>query len=252
MLAYCAGSFAAFVIGPRYSLLLTLSIAVSAITLLITFSLPAIGSKVEVEIKPQILFGALKAIRDSPQLRRILFGAVIIQGLLGMLGEYLPAYYQQVGTPTQLVALLMSAGSATAVLLYWWMNHFEAQISKYQLPIVLGSTTLFLISFAGNVAAAVIGFFLLTRILRVIAVNNETLIQHHAHDKYRATLGSVYSFVGKVLSAALLMLIGFFAVNGKIITPLRWSVISFVLILTSGSVYFWLSRKNLVAENEQR
>lgn len=248
MLAYTAGSLAAFAIGPHYALLLILSVAVSAISLWISLSLPAthnvVDVEVEVEIKPKVLTSALKTIRDNPLLRRLLFGAVIVQGLMGMLGEYLPAYYQQVGTPTRLVALLISVGSATAVLLYWWMHHLEAQLAKHQLTIMLGFTVLFVISFAGGVALAVIGFFLFTRMLRVMSVHNETQIQHHATDDSRATLGSLYSFVGKVLSAALLSLVGFFAVAGKIVIPLRWSVVALITILVLGSLLFWLRQKD--------
>jgi MFS family permease len=247
MAAYAAGSLLAFAIGPQYTLLLVLSVLVSAISLAITLSLPATHSKVEVEveIKPKILSSAFKTIRESATLRRILIAAVIVQGLMGMLGEYLPAYYNQVGVPTQWVALLISVGSATAVLLYWWMHHLEAQISRYQLPIIVGFTMLFALSFLGGTVGAVIGFFLFTRMLRVMSVNNETQIQHHAPNESRATLGSLYSFTGKVLSAALLSLVGFFAVEEKIVIPIRWGVVAMIMILLLYWLYFSLRQNNL-------
>ena len=246
MAAYATGSLVAFAIGPQYTLLLVLSVLVSAISLAITLSLPATHSKVEVEveIKPKILSSAFKTIKESVALRRILITAVIVQGLMGMLGEYLPAYYNQVGTPTQWVALLISVGSATAVLLYWWMHRLEAQICRYQELIIVGFTMLFALSFLGGTVAAVIGFFLFTRMLRVMSVNNETQIQHHAPNESRATLGSLYSFTGKVLSAALLSLVGFFAVDGKIVIPIRWSVVVMITVLLLCWLYFSL-RKNL-------
>lgn len=252
MAAYAAGSLLAFAIGPQYTLLLILSVLVSAISLAITLSLPATHSKVEVdvEIKPKVLSGAFKTIRASAALRRILITAVIVQGLMGMLGEYLPVYYNQVGVPTQWVALLISVGSATAVLLYWWMHHLEAQISRYQLPIIVGFTTLFALSFLGGTVGAVIGFFLFTRMLRVMSVNNETQIQHHAPNESRATLGSLYSFTGKVLSAALLSLVGFFAVEGKIIIPIRWSVVMMITMLLLCWLYFSLRQKNLLPKKQ--
>jgi MFS family permease len=244
MAAYAAGSLAAFAIGPKYTLLLALSVLVSAISLGITLSLPTTHSKVEVEveIKPRVLSSAFKIIKGSAALRRILITAVIVQGLMGMLGEYLPAYYKQVGTPTQWVALLISVGSATAVLLYWWMHHIEAQIARHQLPIIVGFTMLFALSFLGGTVGAVIGFFLFTRMLRVMSVNNETQIQHHAPDESRATLGSLYSFAGKVLSAAMLSLVGFFAVGGKIIIPIRWGVVAMIAALLLCWLYFSLRR----------
>ena len=190
MLAYTAGSLLAFIIGPQYPLLLVLSIAVSAISLWITLSLPKThaNSALQIEannIQPKVLSSALKAIYHNALLRRILFGAILVQGLMGMLGEYMPAYYQQVGTPTQLVALLMSIGSGAAVLLYWWMHHIEAQLARYQLPIIVGFTTLFVLSFIGGAFTAVLGLFLFTRILRLLSVNNETQIQHHAPNESR-------------------------------------------------------------------
>lgn len=240
MAAYAAGSLVAFAIGPQYTLLLTLSVLVSTISLGITLSLPATHRKVDVEakLKPKVLSIAFKTIRESATLRRILITAVIVQGLMGMLGEYLPVYYNQVGTPTQWVALLISVGSVTAVVMYWWMHHLEEHISRHQLPIILGFTTLFALSFLGGTIGAVIGFFLLTRMLRVLAVHNETQIQHQAPNESRATLGSIYSFAGKVLSAILLSLVGFFAVDGKIVIPIRWSVMAMITILLISWLYY--------------
>jgi len=245
MFAYTAAYLIAFAVGPRYPLLLILSIAISAVSLWITLSLPTTQSEVEVEIRPRIVSAALKSIRDNPLLRRILFGAIIVQGLMGMLGEYMPAYYQQVGTPTRLVALLMSAGSAAAALLYWWMHHVDAKLLQHQLPIIVGFASLFCLSFVGGAVTAVLGIFLFTRMLRIVSVNNETQIQHHAPDQARATLGSLYSFAGKLLSAGLVSSVGFFAVQNKIVIPIRWSVIITVASLIVGSCYFALVQKNL-------
>jgi MFS family permease len=256
MLAYTMGSLLAFIIGPHYSLLLVLSIAVSVVSLWITLSLPkthgTTAVEIEAEVKPKVLLSALRSIRDNPLLHRILLGAVLVQGLMGMLGEYMPAYYQQVGTPTQLVALFMSISSGAAALLYWWMHHIEAQLTRYQLPIIGGFTLLFTLSFMGGAFSAVFGLFLLTRILRLLSVNNETQIQHHAPNESRATLGSLYSFIGKLLSAALVSLVGFFAVANSIVTPIRWSVIFVVIALMLGGIYFSLRQKNLRAVPEQR
>lgn len=256
MLAYTTGSLLAFVIGPRYPLLLALSIGVSAVSLWITLRLPVTHSKtkVEVEVRPKVLSGAFRVILDNPSLRRILFGAILVQGLMGMLGEYMPAYYQQVGTPTQLVALLMSISSGTAALLYWWMHRIETQLTRYQLPIIVGFTVLFVLSFWGGAATAVLGLFLLTRVLRMVSVNNETQIQHHAPDESRATLGSLYSFIGKLVSAALLTGVGIFAVNDTVVSPIRWSVVIITTALLLGALLFSLRRGNslpTIAEPEQ-
>src|SRR5262249_34873649 len=117
MFAYTAAYFVAFLIGPHYPLLLVLSIAVGAASVGLAFSLPAKRSQVEVEVRPKILAGALHAIRHSPGLWQIVVLAVLIGGLMGMLAEYMPPYYQHVGLPTQTVALWMSLGSAAAALL---------------------------------------------------------------------------------------------------------------------------------------
>lgn len=247
MLAYTAGSFLAFAIGPNYPILLIVSILVSIISLGITLSLPETHSKVEVdvEVKPRILATALAAIRDNKLLRRVFVGAILVQGLMGMLGEYLPAYYQQVGTPTQLVALIMSITSATAVILYWWMHHIESQFAKYQIPIIVGFTALFALSFVGGTIVAVIGMFVYTRLLRMAAVNNETQIQHLAPNQARATLGSLYSFVAKLIAAGLVSTVGFFAINDHIVEPIRWSVMAVVAILVISWIYFSIWQKPL-------
>lgn len=243
MLAYMSGGLAAFAIGPDYPLLLILSVAVSAVSLGIALSLPRTPSTVAVEMRPKILSGALRAIRSSRVLRHILVFAVIVQCLMGVVGEYLPAYYHQVGTPTRFVALIISLGSASAFLLYWWMHRVEAKIARYQLLIILVCTGLFALSFMGGTIVAVVGFFLFTRMLRVMSVHNETQIQHHAPDESRATLGSLHSFTAKLLGAGVITLIGFFAVNDKIVAPLRWSIVIAVLMLTLSSAYFALRQK---------
>jgi hypothetical protein len=163
---------------------------------------------------------------------------------MGTLGEYLPAYYQQVGTPTKWVPLIIALGSATAALLYWWMHHVEAQLARYQLLIVLACTALFVLSFFGGALTAVIGFFVFTRMLRIVSVNNETQIQHHAPNESRATVGSLYSFVGKVLSAGIIMLIGFSAVGDKVVVPIRWSIMITIVSLVLCVVYFSLKKRS--------
>lgn len=230
MLAYTSGGFLAFLIGPEYPLLLILSVAVALVSVGIVVSLPATRAQVEVEIRPKILAGALKAIRTSPDLRRILFTAVIALSLMGAAGEYLGQYYQQVGLPTQTVALFISVGSATAALLYWWMHHVESQISRYQLAIMLAATALFALTFLGGALVAVLGMFVFTRVLRVITVNNESLIQHHAPNESRATVGSLYSFAGKLFAAGIVAVIGVTAVNDQVVAPIRWSVLVIVVV----------------------
>jgi hypothetical protein len=139
----------------------------------------------------------------------------------------------------------MSITSGTAVLLYWWMHHIETQLTRYQLPIILGFTALFALSFMGGAATAVFGLFLLTRVLRMVSVNNETQIQHHAPDESRATLGSLYSFVGKLVSAALVTGVGLFAINDKIVSPIRWSVLIITAALLLGALLFSLGQNKL-------
>ncbi len=244
MLAYTAGGIGAFIIGPHYTTLLVASIAVSAVATGITLSLPSMRSTVEVEVRPKIVASAVRAIRGSAALRRILWMSVILLGLMGALGEYLPAYYQQVGAPTRFVALLISLGSVTAAVIYWWMHRIERQLVKYQPVIVLALTALFVLSWMGGPLIAVIGFFLFTRMLRMVTVINETQIQHHAPDESRATLGSLYAFVGKVLGAGIITLTGWCAVDNKIVVPLRWSIVLSAGIFVVLAGYFALSKKS--------
>ncbi len=247
MLAYFAGSLLAFVIGPRYGVLLLASMAVSLIALGIAVGLPATRSRVEVELRPKILSNAFRAVRKHPVLRRILVGAVIIQGLMSMLGEYMPAYYQQVGTPLHIVPLLMAAGSIAAAGLYWWMHRAESHISRYQ-PLIAGVfLCMFIASFWGGVAVAVVGMFVFTRILRMLSVHNESQIQHNAPSEARATVGSLYSFAAKILSASAVSLVGVFAIHNKIVTPMRWSAVIGIAAFLLASLYFYAVSRKTVA-----
>lgn len=238
MMAYAAGSLLAFAVGPQYNALLILSIAVSAVSLVLTLSLPATKSQVDVEVRPKVLRTAVRAIRHNPFLWRLFVAAVIVQGLMSMLGEYMPAYYQQVGLPTQWIALVMSIGSVTAALLYWWMHHVERQLARYRAHITVACTALFVVSFWGGPIVAVLGMFVLTRVLRLMTVANESVMQHHAPSEARATVGSLYSFVGKLLSAGIVALVGAFAVGGSIVVPIRWSVIGASVIFCVIVWYF--------------
>jgi MFS family permease len=243
MLAYASAGVVAFLVGPHYNLLLVLSMAVSAVSLGITLSLPSTKPQVEVEIRPKILATAVGAIRRRPELRHILLLAVIIQGLMGVIAEYLPAYYYQVGLPARSVALVISVGSITAALLYWWMHRVERQLAKYRIVIMVAATGLFALTFWGGPLVAVFGMFMFSRVLRVVTVANESLIQHHAPDEARATVGSLYSFVGKLLSAGLIALIGALAIGDKMVVPLRWSSVVMVGIFVLVALFFAARRK---------
>lgn len=238
MFAYMAAYFAAFLVGPHYPLLLVLSIAISAVSIGITLGLPETRKRVDVEMPPKVMASALHAIRRSPGLWQIVVLAVLIGGLMSMLGEYLPAYFYQVGLPLDLVPLLMSLASAAAGILYWWMHHIEEQLIRYRLPILLVTTGLFVLSFFGGPIVAMLGMFVLTRLLRVIQVSNETVIQHHAPNESRATVGSLHSLASKLLEAGMVALVGLFAVNEKIVAPIRWSVIIVVVIFAVLSLVF--------------
>jgi MFS family permease len=246
MLATMLGSLVAFGIGPNYTLLLVLSVVCSGVALHIALSLPTTRN-VQVAVaplhKPKVFRSAVKAIHSQPILQQAVFIAVILFGLMGMIAEYLPAYYQHAGTPTNLVPLLISIGSACAALLYWWMHHVEAQLAKHGTLIVTALTILFIVVAQGGAVLSVVAFFIFTRLLRIVTVSSETQVQHLAPENARATVASFYSFLGKILAAAMLGLIGFFAVNGNITIPLQWSVAIMVALLVVGKIYFGLRHK---------
>lgn len=245
MLAYASANIVAFGVGPKYDFLLAMSVLASLVAVALCLTLPDKKNELEVGLQPRILHSAIAAIRSNQKLRRILIVAVILQGLALMLFEFLPVYYNQVGTPTKFVPLILAITSGITVALYWWMHHVEQQLGRYLPLIVVVATLLLALSFAGGVLVAVIGMLFFTRVMRLVAVSNETAIQHEATNDARATIGSLYSFAAKLLSAGLIATIGFFAIHNQIVGSLRVSVFVMVGVFAVVVGYFALRERSI-------
>jgi MFS family permease len=230
MLSFTLAYLLSFVIGPNYNFLLLMSILVSLISLLICLTLPDNKIGLKSEIKPQILKAAINNIKNSKSLRNLFFGAILIQSLAVMLIEYIPLYYKQVGTPVNYVPLLLAAGNAITVFLFWFMHGYERQLTKYRILILITATALFVWSFTQGTIIAVIGMLLFVRLIRVLVVNYEAMIQHSAVDEARATVGSIYSFSARIIAALVIFIIGLVSVSDIIVVPVRWAVILTILL----------------------
>ena len=221
VLAAFGGSF---IIGPRYNLLLVLSVLACLAAMYFAATLPA-GERIVAEEKPRILAGAVKHIYGTVALRELLMGAIIVGCLANVLVEYMAFYYTQSGVSLKTLPLILAVGNIIGILLYWHMSKLEVFAKKYKLALLVGTGVVFAVSFSFGTFGVVLGYLVMVRVARFATVHYESTMQHLSQDATRATIGSIYSFVAKLLAAGLFMSIGFFAQNNIIIRPVRYAVL---------------------------
>lgn len=226
MISYTVAYVFTTIVGINYPLLLVLSIVPPVIALFICLSLPVDRlTPVAGEVKPKIFASAVKHIKGSPDLIKLIVSGIIVVALAEVLIEYLSLYYNQVGISVRFVPIMMAIGNTVGAFLFWTLHAWEHTLDKYKLILVMIAGILFVISFFGGVVIATVGVLLFTRFIRVLQVQYESNVQHLSSDQARATISSIGNFAASLLGASIFATIGLTAINNSILQPIRVSLL---------------------------
>jgi predicted MFS family arabinose efflux permease len=219
VIAYLVAS----VIGAKsYTLALVLSAALSFCAAGLTLLFPYKSKDSRSEQTAESYIGTLKTaiteVRHNKKARSYVLAVAILMGVVGTMEEYTPLFYNQVGFATESVPLILAVGLLLSSLMGWFAHRLERlRFAAVALLVVVSGVFLY----AGTYGK-LLGLFGVIVFMRLIMLA-ETLfsatLQHHIQDSRRATIGSLASFGGEVLSFCILGAAGLlFATSGNMPT----------------------------------
>jgi MFS family permease len=247
MAAYTLAYILAFLLGVRYDQYIITGIVMGLLSLCIGLGLPrdkldtSLKTVSEVEIlKVSILSTAIKSMRGSASAAYVFLLAIVVFAVAEVFIDYTPLHYSLVGIDLRYVPLVYAFGNVVGAGLFLSLKHWQEFFDKYKAHILAMLTVVLMLSFRGGVFWAASGYMVFTRFVRLLQIDYEIKLQHVFQDKVRATLGSLVSFVARLLSGLLAWIIGITAIQGSILLPLRY-----LLVLGSASILLllFLSRK---------
>jgi MFS family permease len=218
MFAYTVTYFITFLIGPKYQLLIGISVLTMASAVLLTFTLP--HSKPIAEAKSKdIVKGAYEAISKSKLLLIKFIRGLAIAGALGMLIEMIVVNYRDYGVAPRLVPLLISFSTLFSAVSFWLLHYYQSFVRRHYTACTIVFLVIFLGLFSMNIWLKVFGLFIIARYMRVLSVILESDLQDGIPDSSRATIISGYSLFEKLLSAGIIFVVGATALHGSIAVP---------------------------------
>jgi MFS family permease len=245
MMTYTVTYFVTFLIGPKYQLLIVMSVVSMVISSLIAATLP-VGKIFSGQTVRGILGSAVANISLSKSLKRKFAEALIVGGMLGMLVEMIVVNYRDYGASTKVVPLLISISTLVTAISFWLLHYYKKFFEKHVIALLIFFTLTFIVMFNMSMWWQIFGLFFVGRFVRVLAVKQEADMLEDIDEKSRATVLSSYSLAVKLLSALQIFFVGFFAINNNINLPTFWLVnISMVLFAV---LYLFNSRNNRVTK----
>lgn len=224
MVAYTITYFCTFLIGPRYQLLVGLSVLGSLLAFSLSLTLPTSKTIPDLKIK-DILHDSIKNLSGSVKLRWKFLEGLAIAGTLGMLIELIVVNYRDYGVESKYTSLLISISTLVSAATFWLLHRYEKFFSRNLLRLLFFCVIVFFIMYNMSMWWQVFGLFLVARYMRILAVIQESNIIESVNERSRATLLSAYSFISKLLSALQIFLVGFFAINDNINAATFWFVL---------------------------
>lgn len=246
-----AGAAAAFIgaifIGAtNYVTLLLISAGISLLSVGLIMLLPKEQKTLphpEGTNRPEYLKIALREVRHSKVIARIVISAGLIAGIIATVEEYEPLYYVNIGLENAAVPVLMLVGVVLSAILSWTAHRMQHTPVYIRLLFVgIAGATLLIGSFQ-NIAFAVFGMLMFMRFGYLAALLFESSLQSHITSKSRATIASLPSFLAEIVAIILFGLYGIVTYFGDDSVAIRVlaavSVISALLLF----VYWGKFRK---------
>ncbi|HYG83933.1 MAG TPA: MFS transporter [Verrucomicrobiae bacterium] len=204
-----AGMMLAYATAPllgatNYTLLLWLSAGISFITLGVTFLLPYKSKRVKHASQPvepffQTLSQATKDIKHNKQALIYVIALGILTGIIGTMEEYTPLFYSNIGVPIDAIPLWLAAGLVLSSLVGWFAHRLSGLRFVTVALFVVGASA---VLFAGTTYQLIgpVAMLIFMRIIMLAQTLFGASMQHVIQDNRRATIGSLASFSGQVVS----------------------------------------------------
>jgi MFS family permease len=247
MFSYTVTYFITFLIGPRYQLLIGISVLTMFVAFLLSLMLPA--SKITHSLKSrQILSIAENTLTSSRILMLKFIRGLSIAGAIGMLIELIVVNYRDYGMSPKVVPLVISLSTLVSAASFWLLHRYESFVRRHYILCTVVFVGIFLALFPFGLWLKAFGLFLVARYMRVLAVMLESDLQYGLPGSSRATIISTYSLAEKLLTALFIFIIGVSAVNNSIAVPT-------LVVITASCILFifieLLNPSNLNTKNNK-
>ncbi len=228
MTGWMIGSGIAALVGLRYGFLLAVSAFLPLLSACITATLPKEPHNTVKDAKVHTLItGAAKYIVSTRKLLYAFFAIISLKILVDVLIEYIPLYYKAAGSPVRLIPFIFLVGNFFTIFLFWHSHTLVKFLKRKETLTGFLFLLLFVVSRYMGTIPAIMGIFLYVRYVRIMFVDLESEFQHMSVNKYRATLGSLYSMVSRVGAAASFVAIGYFSQKSSLLTPILILTVAF-------------------------
>lgn len=203
-----AYTLAWFLGSSNYALLLCLSAAGSFVAAGIVLSFPyrskrqkAVDETVETQLS--ILKKAFTEIKESKKALAYMVALGVLTSIVGTMEEYTPLFYSEIGFNNDVIPLLLAGGLILSSILGWFAHHLTRMrfVTVACFVVVAG-----IIMFVGTFSqlGGLIAMLVFMRLIMLAQMLFGASLQHVIQDEQRATIGSLASFGGQILSIGLL------------------------------------------------
>jgi MFS family permease len=224
MFTYTITYFVTFLIGPKYQLLVGLSILSALFSFFMATTLPTTKPLVKQTTK-DILKSAKHGLFSSRALRIAMLEGLLIGGTMGMLIEFITVNYHHFGASTKVTPLLISGSALFSGATFWALHYYQRFFRKNTLKLLLVFLGFYLVTFGMSTWWQILGLFAVTRYMRVLTVVQESEVLERAVPAARATVMSSFSLLVKLMATSQIVLVGFLAVQDKINIPTLWFIV---------------------------
>ncbi len=202
-----AYSLAWYLGASNFTLLLSLSIITSLITAGVTMSFSYKSKRKHDTAQDGSQTGFLKnayfELRGSKKALTYMIALGILTSIVGVMEEYTPLFYSELGFSNDLVPVLLATGLILSSLVGWFAHRLERmRFTTVALFVVIAGSVMFIGTFSE--LAGFIAILVFMRLIMLVQTLFGASLQHVIQDRQRATIGSMASFAGQTLSIILL------------------------------------------------